>query len=211
MTSVWFGPWFDYHNEDRSHPADTPSSTTANVNDKGTNPTKPGEKGGNNERIIKFNNDTFGKCTNCCAFNATYTTNDRTSNIGQPIDNGAPYFLINIVELVVVALEELPRWNTKLEKILAALKECRYGKYGNGDHASQSRSVIVLIMFKGHSNDNAVAWICHLVLKDSSQLVIRQNITSYGDICQSGQLLLVLHQQNQPRILFFLYRLNHLL
>lgn len=205
-----FGHWYGDHCDDGSLPAHVSSSPSPIVNQSNSKfiDLKQTEKSDVNNKVLKFNNSTA--LTELSIASSDPNALDAISN-GPLVDSGAPYSAIGIVELAVVAAVILPRWNGQLDAVPNAINNCRYWQYGNGNHASEPRKINGSISLPCRTDTNTVVWIRHLVLDGSSQWVIGQNVTSFGNICQIGNPLLVLQQEHNDTISFPLTKVNRLL
>lgn len=203
-----FGHWFGGHDDDGSLPANIANSSTPIHNDKSKSRMEDYRSDDNSTsmpRALKFNNA------------ATLVTQSPSSLIspqtstGTLVNAGTPYPAIGIVEISVAAVAVLTDWNGTLESRPDAVADCDYWQYSVGEHASEPRKIIGSILIPCRADNNALIWIRHLVLDDSSQWVVGQNVTCHGNICQIGQPRLLLRDDVADNIQLSLIKRSRLL
>lgn len=80
-----------------------------------------------------------------------------------------------------------------------------------GEHGSEPRLIFGSISISCRADDETIVSIRHFILQGSSQWVIDQKVTEYGNICQIGSPMLVLKQNDDERTRLSLVKLDRLL
>lgn len=136
---------------------------------------------------------------------------DKPRLLGPLVDSGAPYSVIGSVELAVPSCELLPNWNGVLDPLPPSLSECAFWQYGSGEHASPPTRILGSISISCLSECGTTVLIRYLVLDESRQWVIGQNVTCNGTICQLDTPSLTVRRNNNDMVKFNLMLINRLL
>lgn len=130
---------------------------------------------------------------------------------GFLIDSGAPYWGIGAVELATVSSESLSNWNGALDPMPESLSGCNFSKFGTGEHASPRRPILGYFALPCRSICGKTGFVRHLVIDESSQWVIDQNITCNGTISQLNSPVIGVRGENHTAVSFKVLLSNWLL
>ena len=114
------------------------------------------------------------------------TINKTMYQHGPLVDDGAPYFGVELVELKVIACQLRLLETIKLEKIPESLIRYAHWQYGAGDHSSPTRKIMASIFLFVRSDSGTEIKITNPVLEGSLQWVIRRNITRKANLEHIG-------------------------
>lgn len=160
------------------------------------------EKTENRSCVVKINS------TSTAVSYTPLQNHTETSLLGK---SGAPYSRIGIVELVVLSANFVPNRKGEVDTVSKSLQDRQYRQYGVCEQALEPRQIVEFIILLCCADNNNGVWIRHLVLGESSEWVVGQNVTKFGDICQNGLSRLVLHHNGNILTSFLLVKHNRLL
>lgn len=115
-----------------------------------------------------------------------------------------------MAELRTIAPVMLPEWNGQLDPLPDSVVKHPYWQHENGQHAPKPPRILGSIMFWTRSVGKKVQ-IRHLVLDDSIQWVIGQNVAKYGQTRQLVRPILTQRGHNNGLLDFLLVRSDSML
>lgn len=97
--------------------------------------------------------------------------------VGPLLDDGAPYSGMGLADFQVLQPLLLSDWNGELLSLPKHLQSRPYWQCGNGEHSSETRKILGLVLLSSRTDNGDTVTICHLIIEGSSQWIIGRNVT----------------------------------